>query len=60
MKYVDIKSGLYDKEDLKDWCYLNVGNIEKWYYARIPETGLYKFWFTYEEDATAFRLRFGV
>lgn len=53
---VEIKST--NKEEMKDWCYLNVGNIDKWDYKRSTKPGHYLFWFTNEQDALAFRIRF--
>ena len=57
---VHVTRGLYAIEDLKDWCYRNVGNIDKWYYAGLYESRQYKFRFTHEDDATAFKLRFSL
>jgi hypothetical protein len=58
MTDVNIKAGgQYTKEELKDWCYCNVG-VNKWLHYSYP--GTYKFLFNDDEDAVAFKLRFGV
>jgi len=53
---VEIKST--NREEMKDWCYQNVGNINKWDYRRSSKPGHYVFWFTINEDALVFKLRF--
>jgi hypothetical protein len=47
------------KEDMKDWCYLNVGSVESWHYVGFID-GYLRFRFEREEDATAFKLRFSL
>lgn len=55
--YVDAR--LYRAEELKDWCWKTIGNIDKWDYHNLSSvTGKYNFWFIHEEDALAFKLRF--
>ena len=56
-----------NKEDLKDWCWLNVGKIGfDWYYNLEvvrhydkADTEAYVFSFMVADNATAFRLRWG-
>ncbi len=47
-----------NKEDLKDWCWLNVGHMHIMWYYRNDFNG-YRFTFLNEDDATAFKLKFG-
>ncbi len=49
-----------DKEELKDWCWANVGNIcEYWNYTHDYTTS-YIFTFDDKMDATAFKMKFGI
>lgn len=57
---VEIKSKADNKEEMKDWCYRNVGFLGTWHFSRNPATGYYHFWFVSSEDATAFKLKFGL
>jgi len=58
MILVAIEIGLYPFEELEDWCYTNVESILHW--LCLKHAGYYRFMFTVEEDATAFKLRFGL
>ena len=49
-----------NKEDLKDWCYRTVGNIDRWYYKQTSKPGSYCFIFQDPMDAMAFKLSFGI
>lgn len=60
---VDQDYNLTSVEELKDWCYANVGNIGSWMYHRNNDYGRatgWTFYFDKSEDAIAFKLKFGL
>lgn len=55
-----------NKEDMKDWCWLNVGLMcVEWKYSHtvvVGRNGIRKYTFSFlrEDDAMAFKIKFGI